>query len=133
MPCPRYKECHLLQSKSKLDANNSLQLRAYQGSESIYRSNTLMQSVTPGYANTAVATAGNATISYDLSGDLMDIRRRDDRQYYLSEFWIVAQPTLPPRDVSLVTRNNFSCYVRGNELVPLPNSQLGGYQDSMVP
>ncbi len=91
-----------------------------------------MESATPGYANTATATAGNATISYDLSGDLMDIRRRDDRQYYLGDFWIWAEPTLPPWQVSLVTRNNFSCYVRGNEAVLLPTGQIGGYQDGNV-
>ena len=92
-----------------------------------------MESFTPGVANTATATAGNATISYDLSGDLMDIRRRDDRQYYLGDFWIWVEPTLPPWDVSLVTRNNYSCYVRGNEMVMLPNELVGGYQDSKVP
>lgn len=37
--------------------------------------------------------------------------------------------TLPPLDVSLVTRNNYSCYVKGNECVYQLNSQLSGYQD----
>lgn len=92
-----------------------------------------MESASPGIADTTVATAGNATISYDLNGDLMDIRRRDDRYYYISGFWIWAQADLLPYDVSLVTRNNFSCYVRGNELVFLPNGQPGGYQDGKVP
>ena len=96
---------------------------------SLYRSQSLMESVTPGYADNTIITAGNATISYDLSGDLSDIRRRDDRQYYLSEYWYFGKPTLPPLDVSLVTRSNYSCYVKGNEGVYQPNSQLGGYQD----
>ncbi len=88
-----------------------------------------MESVTPGYADNTIATAGNSTISYDLSGDLMEIKRRDDRQYYLSEYWYFGKASLPPLDISLVTRNNFSCYVRGNEGVFQPNEQLGGYQD----
>ncbi|ERF71140.1 hypothetical protein EPUS_05969 [Endocarpon pusillum Z07020] len=41
----------------------------------IYRSYTLMQSAISSYTDTAIATAGNASISYDLSGDIMDIRR----------------------------------------------------------
>jgi hypothetical protein len=92
-----------------------------------------MESVTPGYADNTIATAGNSTISYDLSGDLMDIKRRDDRQYYLSEYWYFGKAALPPLDVALVTRNNFSCYVKGNEGVYQPNEQLGGYQDCKAP
>lgn len=49
-----------------------------------------MESITPGYADNTIITAGIATISYDLSGDVTDIRRSDERQYYLSEYWYFA-------------------------------------------
>jgi hypothetical protein len=92
-----------------------------------------MQSVTPGTADNTIATAGNVTISYDLTGDLADIKRRDDRQYFLGEYWYFRKALLPPVDVSLVTRNNFSCYVRGSEVLFQPGDRLGGYQDREVP
>lgn len=72
-----------------------------------------MESVTPGYADNTVATTGTQNISYDLTGNAAEPRRRDDRIYSLSEYWYFGKPTLPAQNVSLVTTSNYSCYVTG--------------------
>ena len=84
---------------------------------SLYRSQTLMESVTPGYADNTIATTGLQNISYDLSGNLSELRRRDDRVYSLSEYWYFGKPTLAEQNVSLVTTSDYSCYVVGVRVI----------------
>ena len=91
-----------------------------------------MESITPGYADNTIATTGTSLISYDLSGDVTDIKRRDDRFYQVSEYWYFGRGLLQPINASLVTRggpSGYGCYVRGNEGVYQPTDQVGGYTD----
>ena len=76
-----------------------------------------MESVTPGYADNTIATTGLQNISYDLTGNLSEPRRRDDRVYSLSEYWYFGKPTLAEQNVSLVTTPDYSCYVVGVRVV----------------
>lgn len=99
---------------------------------SLYRTQSLEESVTPGFADNTIATAGFQTISYNLSGGLEDIVQRIDRQYMISEYWYFGRPNLEPMNASIVTRggsNGYSCYIRGNEGLYTPPLLPGGYTD----
>ena len=90
------------------------------------------QSVTPGYADNTIATAGSQTISYNLSGNAFDISQRIDRAYMISEYWYFGRPQLQPMNVSIVVRGGpqgYGCYVKGNEGIFQDPVQLGGYTD----
>lgn len=99
---------------------------------SVYRSQTLEESITPGFADNTIATAGTQTISYDLSGNLSSIVQRIDREYMISEYWYFGRAQLQPMNVSLVVRSGsdgYACYVQGNEGIYQDPAQLGGYTD----
>lgn len=99
---------------------------------SVYRTQTLEESITPGFADNTIATAGSQTISYDLSGSLSDISQRIDRAYMISEYWYFGRAQLQPMNVSLVVRGGpqgYGCYVKGNEGIYQDPAQLGGYTD----
>lgn len=46
-----------------------------------------MESVTLGYVDSMIITAGNAIVSYDLGADLSDIRDATIASPSVSEFW----------------------------------------------
>ncbi|KAI9851247.1 MAG: hypothetical protein M1838_004166 [Thelocarpon superellum] len=89
-----------------------------------------MEGMTPGCADTSIATTGTSTISYDLSGTAADVVRRDDRQYQIDPFWYFGRPELQPVQASIVTRggeNSYGCYVEGNEFIYEDPGQAMGY------
>ena len=91
-----------------------------------------MEGITPGFADNTIATTGTTRISYDLSGNVSDVKRRDDRFYQVSEYWYFGRPLLDPINASLVTRSGpqgYACYIRGNEGVYNPTDQVWGYTD----
>jgi hypothetical protein len=99
---------------------------------SLYRTQTLEESITPGFADNTIATAGTQTMSYDLSGDLSSIVQRIDRAYMIGEYWYFGRSQLEPMNVSLVSHSGpqgYGCYVKGNEGIYQDPAQLGGYTD----
>lgn len=95
-----------------------------------------MESIVPGIADIFIATAGNQTVSYDLSGQPHDIIQRIDRQYSVGDVGIFARPDLQDGDISLITRsgkNGYSCYIKGNEFFSFPPNALSGYTDCKFP
>ena len=91
-----------------------------------------MESFTPGFADRSIATTGAQTIHYTFSGPVNQTMQRIDRHYEIDEYWDFGRPLDNPMNVSLITRiglDGFSCYVRGNENLYLPEDATWGYTD----
>lgn len=65
---------------------------------------SLRESWTPGIADTAISTAGQQTVSYDLS-DASVIKQRIDRTNKLGDYWTFYRPQLDGDDASMVVRS----------------------------
>ena len=99
---------------------------------SLYRTQSLEESFIPGFPDTAIATAGTETISYDFSGNLSGVVQRIDRDYTIGEFWTFGRPQLEPINVSIIVRggaDGYACFIKGNEYVFTGLDTLGGYTD----
>lgn len=71
---------------------------------SLYRTQSLEESKTPGIPDTSVASSGSETISYHFAANSSEEVQRIDKTYTLGNFWNFARPNLDPVDVSIVVR-----------------------------
>ncbi len=76
----------------------------------LFRSNTLVESVVPGFADSTIAMTGTETINDDLSGS--DVVQRIDRTYHIGDFWNLGQPQLDSNNATLIIHSGtkgFAC------------------------
>ena len=91
----------------------------------------MAESYTPGLANTAIASKGKQTVSYDLS-DPTIVSQRIDRSNVLGDYWTFYRPDLEGVDASLVVRsgqNGHACFNKGNTFLFAPYDAAAGYTD----
>jgi len=102
---------------------------------SIYRSFSLAESNTPGVADTGISTAGEQTISYDLS-DPSIVVQRIDRKDVLGDYWTFQRTLLEMPESSLVVRSGldgYACFTAGNMFLFAPSIVPFGYTDRKRP
>ncbi|KAL6917141.1 hypothetical protein FSST1_008636 [Fusarium sambucinum] len=100
---------------------------------SIYRSRSLMQSYQLMRADTSVMTSGSQNISYRLDAEVL--QQRIDRHATPSNSWSWGSPDLKPVDFSLVVQggaDGFACYVKGNNMIHVPDNVTFGYTDAAL-
>ena len=77
---------------------------------SLFRSNTLVESVVPSFADSTIAITRTETITDDLSGS--DVVQRIDRTYQICDFWNFGQPQLDSNNATLIIHSGtkgFAC------------------------
>ena len=100
----------------------------------MYRTFTLGESETPGIADTAIATAGQQTVSYDFH-DVANIVQRIDRYNAVGDYWTFYRPDLDPIDATIVVRggsDGYACYTKGNTHLFSPPNASAGYLDRQL-
>ena len=85
----------------------------------------------PGSADTAIATTGKQTMSYDFR-DPINIVQRIDRTSELGDYWTFYRSHLEPIDATIVVKggsDGFACYTKGNTHLFSPPNATAGYVD----
>ena len=100
-------------------------------SYSEYRSRSLGQSEMPGVVDTPILTAGQQTISYDLSNPA-SVLQRNDWYAKVGDYWDFFRSDLDPVDATVVTKSGpqgYACYTKGNTVLFAPVDAPQGYVD----